>query len=188
MSVIVTAADNDKLSEDELMGFVFTLAAAGNETTRNSASHALLALLRRPEQLAWLRENAGRLPDSAVEELLRWSTPVVYLRRTAATDVDLCGQRIRAGEPVAGFVASANFDPDEFADPLELDLTRHPNRHLAFATGPHLCLGAHIARLELRVLFEELLTRTTHLELAGPVEYARDSYVRGVKRLGVRLS
>ena len=146
MSVIVAAADNDALSEDELMGFVFTLAAAGNETTRNSASHALLALLQRPDQLAWLRQSAGRIPDSAIEELLRWSTPVIYIRRTAACDLELRGQDIEAGDPVVGFVASANFDPDEFAQPLELDLTRQPNRHLSFATGPHLCMGAHIAR------------------------------------------
>jgi cholest-4-en-3-one 26-monooxygenase len=188
MSVIVAAADNDSLSEDELMGFVFTLAAAGNETTRNSASHALLALLQRPEQLSWLRQRADRIPDSAIEELLRWSTPVIYIRRTAACDLTLAGQEIAAGDPVAGFVASANFDPSEFPDPLELDLGRQPNRHLTFATGPHLCMGAHIARLELRVLFEELLTRTRTIELEGPMEYARDSYVRGVKRLGVRVT
>jgi cholest-4-en-3-one 26-monooxygenase len=188
MSVIVAAADNDALSEDELMGFVFTLAAAGNETTRNSASHALLALLQRPEQLAWLRARAERIPDSAIEELLRWSTPVIYIRRTAACDLEMAGQGIAAGDPVAGFVASANFDATEFPHPLELDLVRRPNRHLTFATGPHLCMGAHIARLELRVLFEELLTRTRSIELEGPMEYARDSYVRGVKRLGVRVT
>jgi cholest-4-en-3-one 26-monooxygenase len=187
MSVIVAAADNDKLSEDELMGFVFTLAAAGNETTRNSASHALLALLQRPEHLAWLRQNADPVPDSALEELLRWSSPVIYIRRTAGCDLEICGQSVAKGDPVAGFVASANFDPSEFTAPLDIDLTRRPNRHLAFATGPHLCMGAHIARLELRILFEELLTRTTHLELAGPVEYARDSYVRGVKRLPITV-
>jgi cholest-4-en-3-one 26-monooxygenase len=188
MSVIVAAADNDRLTEDELMGFVFTLAAAGNETTRNSASHSLLALLQRPEQLAWLRGKAEHIPESAIEELLRWSSPVIYIRRTAAEDLEINGQSIAAGEPVTGFVASANFDPTEFPDPLQLDLTRKPNRHLAFATGPHLCMGAHIARLELRVLFEELLQRTKNLELTGLVEYARDSYVRGVKRLGVRAS
>jgi cholest-4-en-3-one 26-monooxygenase len=188
MSVIVAAADNDALSEDELMGFVFTLAAAGNETTRNSASHALLALLHHPDQLTWLRQRAEQIPASAVDEFLRWSSPVVYLRRTAGADLEIHGQRIQAGDPVAGFAVSANFDSSEFPDPLAFDLARQPNRHLAFATGPHLCLGAHIARLELRVLFEELLLRTSSLELAGPVEYARDSYVRGVKRLGVRVS
>jgi cholest-4-en-3-one 26-monooxygenase len=188
MSVIVAAADNDALSEDELMGFVFTLAAAGNETTRNSASHALLALLQRPEQMAWLRERAGYIPESAIEELLRWSSPVVYLRRTAAEDLEIAGQPVAAGDAVAGFVVSANFDDAEFPDPLELDLTRKPNRHLTFATGPHLCIGAHIARLELRVLFEELLQRTNDLALVGPVEYSRDSYVRGVKRFGVRAT
>jgi cholest-4-en-3-one 26-monooxygenase len=188
MSVIVAAADNDRLSEDELMGFVFTLAAAGNETTRNSASHALLALLHHPDQLAWLRQHADHVPATAVDEFLRWSSPVIYLRRTAAVDLEIHGERIQAGDPVAGFAVSANFDPSEFPDPLAFDLARQPNRHLAFATGPHLCLGAHIARLELRVLFEELLRRTSSFELAGPVEYARDSYVRGVKRLGVRVS
>jgi cholest-4-en-3-one 26-monooxygenase len=188
MSVIVAAADNDALSEDELMGFVFTLAAAGNETTRNSASHALLALLHHPDQLSWLRQRAEQIPATAVDEFLRWSSPVIYLRRTAAADLEIHGQLLQAGDPVAGFAVSANFDPREFPDPGAFDLTRQPNRHLAFATGPHLCLGAHIARLELRVLFEELLMRTSSLELAGPVEYVRDSYVRGVKRLGVRVS
>ena len=188
MSVILAAADNDALSADELMGFVFTLAAAGNETTRNSASHALLALLQRPEHMAWLRERAERIPDTAIEELLRWSTPVIYIRRTAACDVEVAGQHIAAGDPVAGFVVSANFDPAEFPTPLALDLERQPNRHLTFATGPHLCMGAHIARLELRILFEELLTRTSDITLAGPVDYARDSYVRGVKRLGLRVT
>jgi cholest-4-en-3-one 26-monooxygenase len=187
MSVIVAAADDETLSEDELMGFVFTLAAAGNETTRNSASHALLALLQRPEHLAWLRQRADRVPDTAVEELLRWSSPVIYIRRTAGSDLEVCGQSVAKGEPVVGFVASANFDPGEFTAPLDVDLTRTPNRHLAFATGPHLCMGAHIARLEMRIMFEELLTRTTRLELAGRVEYARDSYVRGVKRLPIRV-
>ena len=96
MSVIVAAADNDTLSEDELMGFVFTLAAAGNETTRNSASHALLALLQRPGQMAWLRERAGRIPESAIEELLRWSSPVIYIRRTAACDLEMSGTAHRS--------------------------------------------------------------------------------------------
>jgi cholest-4-en-3-one 26-monooxygenase len=187
MSAIVTAADEDRLSADELMGFVFTLAAAGNETTRTTASHALLALLQRPEQMAWLRARTDTLPASAVEEFLRWSTPTNYIRRTAARDLELHGQHIAAGDPVAGFVSAANFDPAEFADPQAFDVARQPNRHLTFATGPHQCLGAHIARLELRLLFEELLRRTEHIELAGPVAYARDSYVRGVKHLPIRV-
>ncbi|MCU1456086.1 MAG: Linalool 8-monooxygenase [Actinomycetia bacterium] len=187
MSTIVDAADQEALTSDELMGFVFTLAAAGNETTRNSASHALLALFHHPEQMQWLRERADRIPDSAIEEMLRWSTPVVYMRRTAITDVELHDRHIAAGDVVAAFCASANFDPDEFADPQDLRLDRSPNRHVTFAVGPHVCLGAHVARLELRVLFEELIRRTGTLRATGSVEYARDSYLRGVKRLGVQV-
>ncbi len=187
MSTIVDAADNESLTADELMGFVFTLAAAGNETTRNSASHALLGLFNHPEQMRWLRDRADRIPDAAIEEMLRWSTPVIYLRRTAATGFELHGQQISPGDPIAVFAASANFDPSEFADPQAFVLDRTPNRHVTFAVGPHVCLGAHVARLELRVLFEELLRRTDDLRLTGPVVYARDSYLRGVKRLGVQV-
>lgn len=187
MSTIVDAADNDALTADELMGFVFTLAAAGNETTRNSASHALLGLFNNPDQMEWLRARADRIPDTAIEEMLRWSTPVIYMRRTAATDIELLGCHIAAGDPIAVFAASANFDPDEFEDPWEYRLDRTPNRHVTFAVGPHVCLGAHVARLELRVLFEELLRRTDTLSFTGSVEYARDSYLRGVKRLGVQV-
>ena len=168
MSVIVAAADNDALSEDELMGFVFTLAAAGNETTRNSASHALLALLQRPEQVAWLRENVERIPDSAIEELLRWSTPVIYIRRTAACDLAMAGQHIATGDPVAGFVASANFDASEFPQPLELDLFE------AAQSAPHLCHrpppspGGPYSPPRARVLFEELLHAHVHHRTGGP--------------------
>jgi cholest-4-en-3-one 26-monooxygenase len=179
MSTIVDAADNDSLTADELMGFVFTLAAAGNETTRNSASHALLGLFNNPDQMRWLRAHADRIPDTAIEEMLRWSTPVIYMRRTATADMELHGCHIAKGDPIAAFSASANFDPDEFTDPLAYRLDRAPNHHVTFAVGPHVC--------ELRVLYEELLRRTDEIRLAGSVEYARDSYLRGVKRLGVQV-
>lgn len=187
MSQIVSAVDQEQLSEDELMGFMLTLAAAGNETTRNVLSHGLLALVQRPADLAWLGERSEDIPWSAVEELLRWSSPVVHSKRTAARQVELGGQHIAEGEAVAVLYPAANFDPRRFEDPLRLDLERQGNQHLSFAVGPHFCLGAHVARLEIKILFEELLRRCRTIELTGRCEYIRDNVVRGVKRLPVRL-
>lgn len=187
MSTIVAAADQDQLSDDEVMGFMLTLAAAGNETTRNAISHGLLGLLRHPGEMAWLRSLGGVVPATAVEELLRWSSPVIHSRRTVVRDTELHGVTLRAGEPVVVLYPSANFDPRQFSEPLRLDLRREPNQHLVFATGPHVCLGAHVARLETRIVFEELLRRTERIDLVGPCEYVRDSALRGVKQLPVSL-
>jgi cholest-4-en-3-one 26-monooxygenase len=188
MSSIVAAVDDDRLSDDEVMGFTLTLAAAGNETTRNVISHGLLALLRHPEQLEWLRGRADAIPTTAVEEILRWSSPVIHSRRTVVRDVELHGVGLSQGDAVAVLYPAANFDPRRFPDPLCFDLQRHPNPHLAFASGPHVCLGAHVARLETRVLLEELLRRTDRIELDGPCEYVRDNALRGVKRLPVVMT
>lgn len=188
MSTIVAAVDSERLSDDELMGFMLTLTAAGNETTRNTVAHSLVALLQRPASLAWLRSRASDIPASAVEELLRWSSPVIHSRRTATRNVELRGRRIAAGEALVVLYPAANFDSRQFPEPFELDLERSPNAHLTFATGPHLCLGAHVARLEIKILFEELLRRTRSIEPTGNCEYARDSALRGVKRLPIRLA
>jgi cholest-4-en-3-one 26-monooxygenase len=187
MSTIVAAVDDEQLSEDELMGFMLTLTAAGNETTRNTLAHGLVALLQRPASMEWLRQRADNLPSSAVEEILRWSSPVIHSRRTASRQVEMHGETIRAGDAVVVLYPAANFDPRQFPNPLELDLSRTPNAHITFAVGPHVCLGAHVARLEVKILFEELLRRTKTIEWSGACEYARDSALRGVKRLPVRM-
>ena len=188
MSTIVAAANEDRLSDDEVMGFMLTLAAAGNETTRHVISHGLLALLHHPDQLGWLRARADAIPATAVEEILRWSSPVIHSRRTVVHDVGIHGVKLVAGDAVVVLYPAANFDPRQFPDPRCFDLQRQPNLHLVFATGPHLCLGAHVARLETRILFEELLQRAGHIELDGRCEYLRDNALRGIKRLPILMT
>lgn len=188
MSKVVAAVDDDVLSEDELMGMTLLMAGAGNETTRNALSHGLNALMRHPDQMQLLRSHTAEVMPTAVEEILRWSSPVVNFRRTAVEDIEMHGRRIAAGERVTMLYASANHDPRKFPDPLRFDLTRDARTHVAFGVGPHVCMGAAIARLEIRLLFEELLNRTTTIEPAGGVAYARDSFLRGVKRLPVTVT
>lgn len=187
MSKVAAAVDSEQLSEDELKGMTLLLAGAGNETTCNALSHGLHALLRNPDQMALLREHGDRVLDTAVEEILRYSSPIINFRRTAAERVVLHGQTIEPGDRVAIIYTSANFDPEIFPDPERFDLTRSPNPHVAFGTGPHVCLGAAVARLEIKVALQELLARTTDIKQLGPIEYVRDSFLRGVKRLPVEL-
>ena len=126
---------------------------------------------------------------TAVEEVLRWSTPFLHFRRTATEDVELRGQSIRAGEKVVLWYASANHDEDEFTDPHRFDIGRDPNAHVTFGGGgPHFCLGAHLARLETKILFQELIPRLDTIELTGPVERIRSNFVKGIKRMPVRVT
>src|SRR5207247_2016698 len=134
-----------------------------------------------------LREHAGDIPRSATDEMVRWASPVIHFCRTTTRDVELHGQHIPEGDKIAMLFASANYDPDAIDDPLRLDLTREPNRHLAFGSGPHVCLGRHIAHLELKILFEELMRQTKEIRPAGPIVYARDSFLRGVSSLPVTV-
>lgn len=187
MSKVAAAFETEHLSEAELMGMTLLLAGAGNETTRNALSHGMHALMRNPEQMALLREQTDDVIDSAVEEILRWSSPLIQIRRTAAEDMEISGTRISTGDPVALFFCSANFDESVFPEPQRFDITRDPNPHVAFGTGPHVCLGAAVARLEIEVMIRELVARTSRIEQVGSIEYARDSFLRGVKRLPVRL-
>lgn len=187
MSKVAAALETEHLTESELMGMVLLLAGAGNETTRNALSHGMHALMRNPEQMDLLRNDTDGVIDTAVEEVLRWSSPLIQIRRTAAEDMEIAGTQIAAGDPVALFFSSANFDETVFPEPQRFDLTRTPNQHVAFGTGPHVCLGAAVARLEIEVMLRELVARTSRIEQLGPIEYARDSFLRGVKRLPVRL-
>ena len=145
----------------------FLLLAAGNETTRNALSGSLIAFDQFPDQRRLLLDRPELL-DAAVEEVLRWFSPVHYFRRTATADTTLGGERIAEGEKVVVWLAAANRDPEVFADPHRFDITRDPNPHLAFGHGTHFCLGAHLARLELRVTLPMLFDRLPELRLAGP--------------------
>jgi cytochrome P450 len=174
-------AEADRLSEAELAMFLIQLLVAGNETTRNLLSAGLAALAEHPDQWASLRAEAGLIPN-AVEELLRWTTPVISFMRTATADCTVRGQAVRGGDPVLLLYASANRDEEVFgsdADRLRVD--RHPNPHVSFGFGPHFCLGAALARLEGRVVLSELVTRFASLAPAGPVERTASPVIAGVR-------
>ena len=168
MSVLLAAeVDGEKLTKLQIELFFLLLQNAGSETTRNLITTGTLALLQHPEQLEWLRANPDEL-GTAIEELLRYVTPVVHFTRTPVVDVELGGKQISAGERVLMVYAAANRDERAFTDPDTLDLTREPNDHVAFgAGGPHFCLGANLARLEARIMFEQILTRFEGLRFVG---------------------
>jgi len=169
----------------ELLSYYFLLVVAGNETTRNAMSGGLLALIENPGEMEKLRRDPG-LARSAVEEIVRWTTPVIQFCRTATEDLELRGQKIRAGDSMCLFYPSANRDEEVFDEPFAFRVDRRPNRHLAFGIGEHFCLGANLARMELRVLVEMLAERLLHAELIGPVERLRSSFLGGVKHMPVR--
>jgi cholest-4-en-3-one 26-monooxygenase len=184
-SVLVNARIAGKpLPTTELLSYYQLLVAAGNETTRNAASGGLIALIENPGELARLRASP-RLVNAAVEEIVRWTTPVIQFCRTPIADFTLHGETIRAGESMCLFYASANRDEDAFADPEAFRIDRHPNPHLGFGIGEHFCLGANLARLELRVIFAEVARRFARLELVGQPARMRSSFIGGVKRLRV---
>jgi cholest-4-en-3-one 26-monooxygenase len=169
----------------ELLSYFLLLVVAGNETTRNAASGGLLALIENPEEMEKLRADPG-LVDTAVEEIVRWTSPVNQFCRTATEDVELRGKHIKAGDAFCLFYASANRDEDFFDEPDRFRVDRRPNPHVGFGIGEHFCLGANLARLELRVMFRELAERLEHVELAGPVERMRSSFLGGAKRMPIR--
>ncbi len=181
--------DGERLSEDAIVSEALLLLVGGNETTRNVISGGLEALIRNPEQRQRLLDDPSLIPV-AVEECLRWVTPILSFRRTATADVEMRGQTIRAGDQVLNMYASANRDPAVFADPEHFDVGRNPNPHLAFGFGPHFCLGAQLARLELRVMLEEVLRRLPDLRLAddAPVARSHSSFIRGVHHMPVEFT
>jgi cholest-4-en-3-one 26-monooxygenase len=174
------------LPDFELLSYLILLVAAGNETTRNAASGGLLALIEHPAELAKLRRNPA-LVRPAVEEIVRWTSPVNQFCRTPVADVELHGQRIRAGENLCLFYGSANRDEKVFDAPMAFRVDRQPNRHIGFGIGEHVCLGAHLARLELQALFGALAARLARIEPARPVERLQSSFIGGIKHLPVRL-
>jgi cholest-4-en-3-one 26-monooxygenase len=189
MSVLTRVeVDGEKLTELELDLFFMLLCVAGNETTRNLISHGQLALMQHPDQRAKLLANPDLLP-SAVEEMLRWGTPVMHFRRTATKDTKIGGQPVREDDKVVIWYTSANRDESVFERPYAFDITRWPNHHVAFGGGgPHFCLGANLARLEIRIMFEELLKRAPDMEIAGDVQRLRSNFINGIKHLPVSFA
>jgi len=180
--------DGKKLNDIEFLLFFLLLVDAGGDTTRNLLSSGLIAMLENPEQLAWLKADLPNRVGSAREELLRYTTPVIYMRRTAKRDTVLGGQAIKEGQKAVMYFGSANRDPQKFDRPDVLDLSRTPNEHIAFGTGPHGCLGQHIARIEIDAILMEVLTRMGDLEISGAPEWLPSNFISGPKHLPVRFT
>ncbi len=186
--LIHSEVDGDKLSEQDFDLFFLLLSVAGNETTRNAISHAMAALLDHPEQYQMLVDDPSLLETTAVEEMLRWASPVMYFRRNVTEDMEYKGHHIAAGDKVSMWYISANRDEDVFADPYKFDVQRNPNPHVAFgAGGPHHCLGMHLAKMEMKVLFQELVARVPKVEALGSTERLRSNFINGIKHLPVQL-
>jgi len=186
MSILLAEADEDggRVSAAEFENMFWLFAVAGNETLRNGLPGACIALLEHPGAQDDLRADPALMPGAA-EEMLRWWTPVMTFRRTATGECELGGQRIGEGDKVVVSFTSANRDEAVFPEPDRFDIRRHPNPHLVFGYGPHFCLGAHLARTQVRALFDEVLGRTSALRFAGQPAYLRSNFQRGVKRLPI---
>jgi cholest-4-en-3-one 26-monooxygenase len=190
---IVTAlldaeVDGDRLSEMDFNLFFLLLSVAGNETTRNSMAHGMLAFLENPDQYELLVKDPS-LATPATEEIVRWASPVMYFRRNVTKDTEIRGQQIKAGEKVAIYYVSANRDEDVFEHPFTFDIRRDPNDHVGFGGGgPHHCLGANLARMEIRVLFEEMARRIPRVEATGEAAHLRSNFIGGIKHLPVQFA
>lgn len=182
-SLVNTEVDGDRLTDADVAAYFVLLAVAGNDTTRQTTSHALKALTDFPEQRAWLLQDFDKRIGMAVEEFIRFATPVMTFRRTAATDYELGGQTIRAGEKVVMFYASGNHDDTVFDSPDRFDLSRDPNPHVGFGGGgQHYCLGTHVARAQLRAIFGELLRQLPDIK-AGEPEYLAGNFIHGIRSM-----
>jgi cytochrome P450 len=187
-ALVATEVDGERLTHQEIASFFILLLVAGNETTRNAISQGILALAEHPEQRArWMADPS--IDKTAVEEIVRWTSPITWMRRTATQDGEVNGHRFSAGDKFLLFYAAANRDPELFADPHVLDLARDPNPHVGFGGhGPHFCLGAHLARREIAVTFRQLFEQLPDLEVTGEPARLRSSFVNGLKRLPARLT
>jgi cytochrome P450 len=190
VSKLVTWEDEDGrvLTEREFDTMFLLLVVAGNETTRQSIAHGMLALIEHPEAMERLREDASVM-TTAVEEIMRWSSPVIHFRRTATAATELRGVPIKAGDKVITWLISGNYDEEQFPDPQTFDISRKPNNHVTFGRGgPHFCLGAHLAKLETRIMFEELLPRLASIELTGPARRVQSNFTNAYKAMPVRVT
>ncbi|MGH7287284.1 MAG: cytochrome P450 [Myxococcota bacterium] len=186
-SVLANAEiDGVRMGDVETLGYYLITFTAGHDTTRNALAGGMHALIEHPAEREKLRRDPKGAVADAVEEIVRWSTPVNYMMRTAARDTELAGAKVRKGERLLLFYASANRDEDVFEEPFVFRVDRHPNPHLGFGIGEHFCLGAHLARRSQRALFAEMFARLEDVELAGPVERLAASFVAGIKHLPIR--
>ena len=185
--LLESEVDGEKLDEVDILAFAFLLVLAGNETTRNAISGGLQVLCENPAERAKLQANMS-LMDSAVDEILRWTSPLHHMSRRATADVEIRGKLVRATESVLMWYPSANRDEDVFPDPYRFDITRQPNDHLAFGHHEHFCLGAGFARKEMKVMFEELFRRYPNIQLDGQPARLRSNFINGIKRMPVTLT
>jgi cytochrome P450 len=177
----------DIISEDEVLGNVALLASGAAESTRTALSHGMHSMLHNLDQLHWLRERADDIPNTAIQEIVRIASPFTHLVRTATKTHEVHGQTIEEGDIVLMLFTAGNFDPRVFDQPRRFDLSRENNPHVSFGRGPHQCLGKHVASLEMKILLEELLRRTSSIEQVGDISYVRDNYSRGVYDLPVTI-
>jgi len=188
-NLVQAEVDGERLTDDEIISFFGLLTIAGNDTTRQSTSHAMKALTDFPEQRAWLMEDLDGRLKGAVEEMVRWATPIMTFRRTASRDCELNGQQITQGDKVVMFYASANWDTEVFEAPERFDLSRNPNPHVSFGGGGiHHCLGNQLARQQLAAIYRELLTRLPDIEVSGEPSYTVSTFFHGVNHLPVRFT
>lgn len=189
LSQLANLPAEERLDDDELTGFVLLLLVAGNESTRNTTTLGIEAFAHHPDQLDWLAEDPESRMAGAVDEIIRWASPLTYMARTAVTDVEVGGQLIRAGDRVAMFYCSANRDEAVFDDPHAFRLDReNAYQHLAFGVGSHSCMGSSLARVELAAVMSEFVARVARVEIAGDVQRLQSSWVRGVKKLPIRVT
>ena len=187
-TLITAELDGEKLTDIEFNVFVLLLAVAGNETTRNLISGGMLALMEHPDEKARVLADVPGTLDTLVDEMLRYVSPVMYFRRTALTDTELRGVEIKQGQKVTVWYGAANRDEDVFADPHRFDVTRSPNEHIAFGgRGPHYCLGTALAKMEIKVMFEEMLTKAPDMRLVGEPDRLASNLINGIKHLPVKL-
>ena len=187
-TLISAELDGEQLSDIEFNVFVLLLAVAGNETTRNLISGGMLALMEHPDQKAVVLADIPGTLDTLVDEMLRYVSPVMYFRRTVVTDTELRGVPLSAGQKITVWYGAANRDEDVFTDPHAFDVTRSPNEHIAFGgRGPHYCLGTALAKMEIKVMFEEMLTQTPDMRLVGEPDRLASNLINGIKHLPVKL-
>jgi cholest-4-en-3-one 26-monooxygenase len=180
--------DGDRLSELEFDMFMLLLSVAGNETTRNATAWGMLALMQNPDAYAVLVEDPSKLAVAA-DEILRWATPVLHFRRTATEDTEVGGQAIAKDDKVVMWYISANRDEEVFKDPFTFDIERDPNPHIAFGGGgAHFCLGSNLARMELRLIFEEIVRRIPDMHMTGEPQFLRSNFIGGIKHMPVAFT
>jgi cytochrome P450 len=188
LSVLGNAELNgQKLTEPQLFHNGWLYVIGGLETTRNAISGGLLALIEYPQERTRLLNDPALMP-TAIEEILRWTSPITHIARVATGDTELAGTKIKEGDRVALWIPSANRDESLFENPYRFDIARRPNEHIAFGKGEHFCAGAHLARLELRLMLADLLSRIEHIELAGAVERLQSNLIAGIKHMPVRFT